>query len=150
MAGIGRAGFRWAWCTGAQKIVVAFSSTAASAIVTPSSTVRMIVSATTDGGQAVASGMGHAASRRAAGGANVVRIRDGLTRSRRPPAAEHDALHIRLDPLSAPRRTAAIAELCRRLNDTHTNLFNRGQVIAVCSHDCRAPIRDRSPHTCRP
>jgi YVTN family beta-propeller protein len=34
--------------------------------------------------------------------------------------------------------------------DTHTNLFNRGQVIAVCSHDCRAPIRDRSPHTCRP
>jgi len=36
------------------------------------------------------------------------------------------------------------------LNDTHTNLFNRGQVIAVCSHDCRAPIRDRSPHTCRP
>ena len=24
------------------------------------------------------------------------------------------------------------------------------KVIAVCSHDYRAPIRDRSPHTCRP
>ena len=29
-------------------------------------------------------------------------------------------LHVRLDPLSAPRHTAAIAELCRALNDTHT------------------------------
>ena len=29
-------------------------------------------------------------------------------------------LHIRLDPLSAPRHTAAIAELCQALNDTHT------------------------------
>ena len=44
--------------TGVQKIVVAFSSTAAAVIVTPSSMVRMIVSATTDGGQAVASGTG--------------------------------------------------------------------------------------------
>jgi len=42
-----------------QTIVVAFSSTAASVIVTPNSMVRMIVSATTDGGQAVASGKGH-------------------------------------------------------------------------------------------
>ena len=42
-----------------QKIVVWFSSTAASVIVTPNSMVRMIVSATTDGGQAVASGTGH-------------------------------------------------------------------------------------------
>ena len=31
-----------------------------------------------------------------------------------------DTLHIRLDPLSAPRHTAAIDELCRLLNDTHT------------------------------
>jgi hypothetical protein len=44
--------------TGVQKIVVVFSSTAASVLVTPSSMVRMIVSATTDGGQAVASGTG--------------------------------------------------------------------------------------------
>ena len=36
-----------------------FSSTAASVIITPNSIVRMIVSATTDGGQAVASGTGH-------------------------------------------------------------------------------------------
>ena len=45
--------------TGVQKIVVVFSSTAASVIVTPNSMVRMIVSATTDGGQALASGKGH-------------------------------------------------------------------------------------------
>jgi len=38
---------------------VVFSSTAASVIVTPNSMVRMIVSATTDGGQALASGKGH-------------------------------------------------------------------------------------------
>jgi hypothetical protein len=44
---------------GIQKIVVVFSSTAASVIVTPSSIVRMIVSATTAGGQTVASGTGH-------------------------------------------------------------------------------------------
>jgi prepilin-type processing-associated H-X9-DG protein len=29
-------------------------------------------------------------------------------------------LHVRLDPLSAPRHTAAVAELCQALNDTHT------------------------------
>jgi hypothetical protein len=35
---------------------------------------------------------------------------------------DHDnaTLHIRLDPLSAPRHTAAIAELCHVLNDTNT------------------------------
>jgi hypothetical protein len=33
---------------------------------------------------------------------------------------DHDTLHIRLDPLSAPRHTAAIAELCQALNDTDT------------------------------
>ncbi len=31
-----------------------------------------------------------------------------------------DTLHIRLDPLPAPRHTAAIDQLCRLLNDTHT------------------------------
>jgi hypothetical protein len=31
-----------------------------------------------------------------------------------------DTLYIRLDPLSAPRHTAAIDELCQALNDTHT------------------------------
>ena len=31
-----------------------------------------------------------------------------------------DTLHIRLDPLPAPRHTAAIDELCQALNDTHT------------------------------
>ncbi|MCV6972729.1 hypothetical protein K3U93_14155 [Mycobacterium malmoense] len=41
--------------TGVQKIVVWVSSTAASVIVTPNSIVRMIVSATTERGQALAS-----------------------------------------------------------------------------------------------
>jgi hypothetical protein len=31
-----------------------------------------------------------------------------------------DTLHIRLDPLPAPRHTTAIDELCQALNDTHT------------------------------
>jgi len=31
-----------------------------------------------------------------------------------------NTLHIRLDPLPAPRHTAAIAELCQALNDTNT------------------------------
>ena len=31
-----------------------------------------------------------------------------------------NTLHVRLDPLSAPRHTAAIDELCRTLNDTNT------------------------------
>ncbi|MGZ6772763.1 MAG: hypothetical protein ACXVKP_20590 [Ilumatobacteraceae bacterium] len=48
----------WRRTTGLQKIVVRFSSTAA-AVVTPDSIVCMIVSATTDGGHAVASGTGH-------------------------------------------------------------------------------------------
>ena len=56
MRGVRRCGSR---ATGVQKIVVVFSSTAASVIVTPNSMVRMIVSATTDGGQALASGKGH-------------------------------------------------------------------------------------------
>ena len=31
-----------------------------------------------------------------------------------------DTLHVRLDPLPAPRHTAALSELCQALNDTHT------------------------------
>ncbi|HWT50244.1 MAG TPA: hypothetical protein VN255_17315 [Mycobacterium sp.] len=52
-------GQRGSRATGAQKIVVTLSSTAPSVIVIPNSIVRMIVSATTEGGQAVASGTGH-------------------------------------------------------------------------------------------
>ena len=33
---------------------------------------------------------------------------------------DHHTLHIRLDPLPAPRHTAAIDELCQALNDSHT------------------------------
>ena len=33
---------------------------------------------------------------------------------------DRDTLHIRLDPLPAPRHTAALDELCRALNDTNT------------------------------
>jgi hypothetical protein len=33
---------------------------------------------------------------------------------------DRDTLHVRLDPLPAPRHTAAIDELCQALNDTHT------------------------------
>jgi hypothetical protein len=33
---------------------------------------------------------------------------------------DHHTLHIRLDPLAAPRHTTAITELCQTLNDTHT------------------------------
>jgi len=54
-----QSGQRGSRATGLQKIVVCFSSTAASVIVTPNSMVRMIVSATTDGGHAVAFDKGH-------------------------------------------------------------------------------------------
>ena len=36
------------------------------------------------------------------------------------PDTATNTLHIRLDPLSAPRHTAAIDELCQALNDTNT------------------------------
>ena len=39
---------------------------------------------------------------------------------RHHPRPSHNTLHIRLDPLSAPRHTAAIDELCHALNDTNT------------------------------
>jgi hypothetical protein len=54
-----QSGHRRSRATGAQKIVVASSLMAASVIVTPNSMVRMIVSATTEGEQAVAFDKGH-------------------------------------------------------------------------------------------
>ncbi|MBV8349598.1 MAG: hypothetical protein JOZ49_19360, partial [Mycolicibacterium sp.] len=54
---------------------------------------------------------------------------------------DHDTLHIRLDPLSAPRHTAALAELCHTLNDTHTVYPGTGLTLhySVKPH--------RPPHT---
>src|SRR5574337_114521 len=47
-----------------------------------------------------------------------------------------NTLHIRLDPLPAPRHTAAIAELCQALNDTHTVYPGTGLTLrySVKSH----------------
>ena len=52
-----------------------------------------------------------------------------------------DTLHIRLDPLPAPRHTAAIAELCQALNDTSTVYPGTGLTLRynIKSH--------RRPHT---
>jgi hypothetical protein len=54
---------------------------------------------------------------------------------------DHHTLHIRLDPLSAPRHTAALAELCHTLNDTHTVYPGTGLTLhySVKPH--------RPPHT---
>jgi hypothetical protein len=54
---------------------------------------------------------------------------------------DHDTLHIRLDPLSAPRHTAAIDELCHALNDTNTVYPGTSLTLhySVKSH--------RGPHT---
>ena len=52
-----------------------------------------------------------------------------------------DTLHVRLDPLPAPRHTAAIDELCQALNDTHTVYPGTGLTLrySIKSH--------RRPHT---
>lgn len=42
-----------------------------------------------------------------------------------------NTLHIRLDPLSAPRHTAAIAELCHALNDTDTDTVYPGTGLTL-------------------
>jgi hypothetical protein len=56
-------------------------------IVTPNSMVRMIVSATTDGGQAVASGKGHlGGGRRASVGTCIVTHRGATSPKRHDPA----------------------------------------------------------------
>jgi hypothetical protein len=70
-------------------MVVAFSSTAASVIVTPNSMVRMIVSATTDGGQAVASGKGHL------GGIDDARVGTRIVTHREPTSAQRHEPHHR-------------------------------------------------------
>jgi hypothetical protein len=50
-------------------------------------------------------------------------------------------MHIRLDPLSAQRHTAAIDELCHALNDTNTVYPGTGLTLrySIKSH--------RRPHT---
>src|SRR6202158_3770540 len=50
-----------------------------------------------------------------------------------------DTLHIRLDPLPAPRHTAAIDELCRLLNDTHTVYPGTGLTLHYSTKSHRAP-----------
>lgn len=52
---------------------------------------------------------------------------------------DHDTLHIRLDPLSAPRHTAALAELCQTLNDTHTVYPGTGLNLAYSVKPHRPP-----------
>ena len=68
-------------------------------------------------GRAVATGTGYA---RAADEAHTL-IRTALAGSADIiPDRDTNTLHVRLDPLPAPRHTAAINELCELLNDTHT------------------------------
>jgi hypothetical protein len=52
---------------------------------------------------------------------------------------DHDTLHIRLDPLSAPRHTAAIDELCHALNDTHTVYPGAGLTLCYSVKSHRGP-----------
>ena len=49
---------------------------------------------------------------------------------------DHDTLHIRLDPLPAPRHTAAIDELCHALNDINTVYPSTGLTLrySIKSH----------------
>ena len=49
---------------------------------------------------------------------------------------DRDTLHVRLDPLPAPRHTAAIDELCQALNDTHTVYPGTGLILrySIKSH----------------
>ncbi|WP_197079830.1 hypothetical protein [Mycobacterium haemophilum] len=87
--------------TNVQKIVVVFSSMAASVIVTPNSIVRMIVSAITDGGQTVASGTGHL------GGVDEARCRTRILTHRGPTSAQR---HDTLTPTSASHRCTLVHE----------------------------------------
>ncbi len=73
---------------------------------TAQSLARMIVTAT---GYTRADDEAHTLIRTALAGSGDI-IPDPAT----------NTLHIRLDPLSAPRHTAAIDELCHALNDTNT------------------------------
>jgi hypothetical protein len=54
---------------------------------------------------------------------------------------DHHTLHIRVDPLAAPRDTAAIAELCQALNTTDT--VDLGTTLTL-----RYSVKShRGPHT---
>jgi hypothetical protein len=75
-------------------VVVASSSMAASVIVTPNSIVRMIVSATTDDGQAVAFGKGHLGGVAVSVGACIVTHR-GPTSPKRHEPAHRDVAKLR-------------------------------------------------------
>jgi prepilin-type processing-associated H-X9-DG protein len=50
-----------------------------------------------------------------------------------------DTLHIRLDPLSAQRHTAALDELCQLLNDTHTVYPGTGLTLRYSTKSHRRP-----------
>ena len=50
-----------------------------------------------------------------------------------------DTLHIRLDPLPAPRHTAAIDELCQLLNDTNTVYPGTGLTLRYSTKSHRRP-----------
>ena len=50
-----------------------------------------------------------------------------------------DTLHIRLDPLPAPRHTAAIDELCQLLNDTNTVYPDTGLTLRYSTKSHRRP-----------
>jgi hypothetical protein len=52
---------------------------------------------------------------------------------------DHQTLHIRLDPLSAPRHTAAIDELCQALNDTNTVYPGTGLTLRYSIKSHRRP-----------
>ncbi len=44
-----------------------------------------------------------------------------------------DELHVRINPLSAPRRTKALAALCEELNATETNYYPGTELRLVYS-----------------
>lgn len=52
---------------------------------------------------------------------------------------DHDTLHIRLDPLPAPRHTAALDELCQVLNDTDTVYPGTGLNLRYSIKSHRSP-----------
>src|SRR6185312_3732170 len=52
---------------------------------------------------------------------------------------EADTLHIRLDPLPAPRHTAALDELCQVLNDTDTVYPGTGLNLRYSIKSHRSP-----------
>jgi prepilin-type processing-associated H-X9-DG protein len=55
------------------------------------------------------------------------------------PETATDTLNVRLDPLPAPRHTAAIDELCQALNDTHTVYPGTGLTLRYSIKPHRGP-----------